>query len=88
MFMHKQKHLNLRSTYTETFVPLHPPPLPSLFLQDICTQYGVNFTFITHVEKCVQCSDCYSNTGHLKNNERSLMPTRVEWTHRLTTSLR
>lgn len=26
MFMHKQKHLNLRSTYTETFVP--PPPLP------------------------------------------------------------
>lgn len=37
--------------------------------QNICAQYGVDLTFITHVEKCILCLDCYSNTGHLKNIE-------------------
>lgn len=64
MFMHDQKHSNLTSTHTKTFVSFF-----SLFPQNICTQCGVNFTFITHVEKCILCLDCYSNTGHLKNNE-------------------
>lgn len=71
MFMHKQKHPNLTSTYTETVVSFF------LHLQDICLECGLNFTFITHVEKCVSAWDCYSNTGHLQNNECCVMPRRA-----------
>ncbi len=69
MFMHDQKHSNLTSTHTKTFAVFF-----FLSPQNICTQCGVNFTFITHVEKCILCLDCYSNTGRLKNNEFSAMP--------------
>lgn len=40
-----------------------------LFPQNICTQYGVNFIFITHVEKCILWLNCYANRDQLKNNE-------------------
>lgn len=67
--MHKQKHPNLTSASAENICDFYF----FLRLWDICVQYGVNLTFITHVEKCVSCWDCYSNTGHLKNNERCVM---------------